>query len=284
MHTLFRVLWPSFLAAGIAEMAFFATIEPQTLYPFGQSATLSPIATYSLGFLFFWLICSASSLVTQFLQRPATELNHGDAEAAAKASAPPRPRKKRARGSRNFGLHEEIHKPNDAGGAWRVVSGVVRLDTPNACNGGSFAGLALTDDVIGAETMFFGRYAFRATALTPVVLAPWPGAAAEQSALRQALARAEGRTARVLALRTGHALDRVARLIRLLATSGGDGKTTLLPSLRDMSDITALTMETVSRSLSHLGRIGLFTSDEPRRGGGGGKRLSRITYVAEPTA
>jgi hypothetical protein len=72
------VLWPSFLVAGIAEMAFFTLINPQELYLLGEAVEFSPIATYSIGFFAFWTLCAASSLLTLYLagkpsgpQRPA---------------------------------------------------------------------------------------------------------------------------------------------------------------------------------------------------------------------
>lgn len=67
MKQVIWVLWPAFIAAGVAEVVFFTVIDPQQLYLFGNPVNLSPIATYSLGFLLFWLICSASSLMTYFM-------------------------------------------------------------------------------------------------------------------------------------------------------------------------------------------------------------------------
>jgi hypothetical protein len=64
------VLWPSFVAAAIAEFAFFAVADPQQLYWMGEPVTLSASATYSLGFLFFWLICAGSSVLTYLLLPP----------------------------------------------------------------------------------------------------------------------------------------------------------------------------------------------------------------------
>ena len=58
------VLWPSFVAAGIAEVVFFTVIDPQQLYLFGQPVSLSPVATYSFGFLMLWLVCIGASLIT----------------------------------------------------------------------------------------------------------------------------------------------------------------------------------------------------------------------------
>ena len=77
MHKIFRVLWPSFLVAGLAEGIFFTVIDPQELYLFGEPVHLSKIATYSIGFFGFWAVCAASSLMTWFLLLSAAEINKG---------------------------------------------------------------------------------------------------------------------------------------------------------------------------------------------------------------
>jgi hypothetical protein len=61
------VLWPAFIAAGIAEIVFFTVIDPQQLFLLGQPVALPAMATYSIGFLMFWLICAGSSLLTVFM-------------------------------------------------------------------------------------------------------------------------------------------------------------------------------------------------------------------------
>lgn len=73
-----QILWPSFLVAGLAEMIFFTVIDPQELYLFGEPVHYSPLATYSVGFIGFWLVCAASSLSTVFFQRTAEEINQRD--------------------------------------------------------------------------------------------------------------------------------------------------------------------------------------------------------------
>ncbi|WP_295505544.1 hypothetical protein [Accumulibacter sp.] len=61
------VLWPAFIAAGIAETIFFTMIDPRQLYLFGQLVEWSVTATYSTGFLLFWLVCIGSSLMTYLM-------------------------------------------------------------------------------------------------------------------------------------------------------------------------------------------------------------------------
>lgn len=65
-----EVVWPSFVAAGVGALLFFALIDPNLL---GQALEVDfeggAMAFYSLGFLFFWVLCAASSLLTAWLIR-----------------------------------------------------------------------------------------------------------------------------------------------------------------------------------------------------------------------
>ena len=61
------VLWPAFIAAGIAEVLFFTMIDPAQLYLFGERVEWSATATYSTGFFLFWLVCICSSLMTYLM-------------------------------------------------------------------------------------------------------------------------------------------------------------------------------------------------------------------------
>lgn len=64
------VLWPSFLAAGVAEVLFFTVFDPSE---FGASRTLA----YTAGFFLFWALAASSSALTWFLERGAAEVNRG---------------------------------------------------------------------------------------------------------------------------------------------------------------------------------------------------------------
>jgi len=69
------MLWSSFLAGGLAEVLFFTVIDPIQLYFLGHEVELGPLATYSLGFLFFWLLALASSALSLFLLADEEELS-----------------------------------------------------------------------------------------------------------------------------------------------------------------------------------------------------------------
>ncbi len=65
------VLWPSFIAAGLACAVFFAFVDPLRLrdisFP-GQA--LSRELGYTLGFFMFWAVTALASAVTGYLLRP----------------------------------------------------------------------------------------------------------------------------------------------------------------------------------------------------------------------
>lgn len=175
-----------------------------------------------------------------------------------------------------------IFRAGEQGKTWRVVSGSIRLDRASG-HGLAFGGLAVPGDVIGVETLLFGRYNCSARALAPCVLEPWLGdsGAAHPRRLLQVLMRVERRVAEVMALRSGRPLDRVQRLIRLLArpahagTSGWIG----LPRLSDMAEITDLSQETVSRIMAELKRRG----DVQPAGGGVARVTIRDPSMAAPS-
>lgn len=158
-----------------------------------------------------------------------------------------------ARCNDDFAAGAPIYAQGAEGLAWRVKSGVVRLDTLAATGSAQFASLAIAGDIIGCETLLFGAYTFTASALTRCQLAPWPEGeqAASGESLLASLARAQKRAADVVALRGGQAADRVLGLIRLLADPAGR---VVLPTRQDIADITDLRFETISRIMKQFER------------------------------
>ena len=75
MQRLMWVLWPAFLAAGVAEAIFFTVCDPFDLHFFGAPLELSREAIYTLGFFGFWALGAASSALTVFLERSPWEKN-----------------------------------------------------------------------------------------------------------------------------------------------------------------------------------------------------------------
>lgn len=176
------------------------------------------------------------------------------ADSGAKPDAPRR--------SLAFAAGAPIYRIGAPGLAWRVERGSVRLDADGHSSEACFASLSLPGDIIGSESMLFGSYAFSASALTHCELSPWPeGApAAEGNSLLRSLAASQRRAAELVALRGGEALKRVTGLIRIMAGAVSEDCTAnvVLPTRKDIADITALRLETVSRIIKHLERSGML--------------------------
>jgi len=68
------IAWPSFLVAGVAQSLFFTLFDPVEM-PVAGELGWSHTAVYSVGFFLFWAMCAASSALTWFLQRSASEVN-----------------------------------------------------------------------------------------------------------------------------------------------------------------------------------------------------------------
>jgi len=147
-----------------------------------------------------------------------------------------------------------IYRAASEGQAWRLRSGVVRLDNIGPKGEAVFASLAIAGDIIGCETLLFGAYTFSATALTQCEMSPWPegDSVPAGESLLASLAQAQRRAADVVALRGGQAADRVLGLIRLLVDSTGQ---VVLPMRQDIADITDLRFETISRIIKQLERM-----------------------------
>lgn len=70
------ILWPSFFAAGVATMVFFAAVDPEQLREITWTELpLSRQAGYTIGFFMFWACTFGSSLFTWILLRPASRFN-----------------------------------------------------------------------------------------------------------------------------------------------------------------------------------------------------------------
>jgi hypothetical protein len=65
------VAWPSFLAASLATMVFFAFFDPLHLGPDEEPPAwlANRMTGYAVGFFFFWAITLVSSAITAYLLR-----------------------------------------------------------------------------------------------------------------------------------------------------------------------------------------------------------------------
>lgn len=70
------IAWPSFFAAGVATMVFFAFVDPLKLRDMTvPGLAISREMGYSIGFFMFWCATASSSLFTWILLRPASRYN-----------------------------------------------------------------------------------------------------------------------------------------------------------------------------------------------------------------
>ena len=68
VHRFGAVLWPSFFAAGVATVVFFAVVDPHDLASITWTKLdVSREAGYSIGFFMFWACTSAASTFTALL-------------------------------------------------------------------------------------------------------------------------------------------------------------------------------------------------------------------------
>ncbi|HXE39948.1 MAG TPA: hypothetical protein VN639_15895 [Azonexus sp.] len=75
MSQLIKLLWLSFFTAALGETAFFAVIDPQLLYLFGQPVDWPPMVVYSVGFFMFWSLTALTAALVALLQKPGEEVN-----------------------------------------------------------------------------------------------------------------------------------------------------------------------------------------------------------------
>ena len=72
------ILWPSFFAAGVATMVFFALVDPDDLREITWShLELSREGGYTIGFFMFWACTAASSAFTWLLLNPNGRIRRG---------------------------------------------------------------------------------------------------------------------------------------------------------------------------------------------------------------
>jgi hypothetical protein len=70
------ILWPSFFAAGVGTMVFFAFVDPLQLRDITfPGLELNREAGYTIAFFMFWVATASASLFTWILLRPASRFN-----------------------------------------------------------------------------------------------------------------------------------------------------------------------------------------------------------------
>lgn len=70
-----NLLLISFFTAAVGETVFFAVIDPQLLYLFGEPVSWSPMVVYSVGFFMFWGLTALTAGLVAWLQKPGEAVN-----------------------------------------------------------------------------------------------------------------------------------------------------------------------------------------------------------------
>jgi CRP-like cAMP-binding protein len=156
-----------------------------------------------------------------------------------------------------------------------IVRGACRIDRPGADD--DDLQLALPGDLLGLEALHAWSPRGTVRALVDTVVMPLRrlSDAEWRDLLLHALLRRQAQGASLARVRAGTASERVRRVLLLLAGVDDHADPTAqdecslpdceLPSLLDLSALTATAPETVSRVVSSMRRAGLITDTGPRR-------------------
>ena len=73
------IAWPAFLMAGVLEVLVFAVVDPGDLHWFrGARIGWSTQAIYTLSFLIFWGVTTATGVLTALMMMGPEEVNRDD--------------------------------------------------------------------------------------------------------------------------------------------------------------------------------------------------------------
>jgi hypothetical protein len=73
---LMQVLWPAFLGAAAASGLFFSAVDPLEVNLVGIHLEGDRLATYTLGFLVFWVLFALSGALTYMLVNTESGRSH----------------------------------------------------------------------------------------------------------------------------------------------------------------------------------------------------------------
>lgn len=162
------------------------------------------------------------------------------------------------RNGRQLSKHEVLSL-DDLHALWRLESGALRIDSAGPDGSSEFTRLALPGDYVGVENLVGMQDSLTVRAITPALLVPVMLVEEGQRVqlLMDAIVKGHRRCRELLGLRTGEAVGRLKRLLKLLAGNERNGDSSgpiacILPSLKDIAFIVNLTPESVCRILGEL--------------------------------
>lgn len=149
-----------------------------------------------------------------------------------------------------------------------VIKGAVRVDCVDASGERHLVTVLLEDETIGPWLRPEAGDCYVMTALTTSLLERKPLDNEPAEMYAESLSSMARRAARLSSLVRGTAADRVLGLLSLLTGDRVDAAPIELPTRRNIAEITALTVETVSRTITRFRKEGVL---QPRR-----SRSSRV--------
>lgn len=180
---------------------------------------------------------------------------------------------------------------------WRVVSGVLRVDSAPKGEPARFVRLALPGDVVGVERWVGSKDRLRLRAVIAARLTPVDASGdAMMQILMETVVVAHQRCREVVSLRTGPAARRIQALLLMFAQRGvadgvDEGLATqdfAVPHLADLSDILGIAPETASRAFASMRSGDFLAARRPQKARlrsqvlGGLEGMSRLSTVLAP--
>ena len=169
---------------------------------------------------------------------------------------------------RSLGAREAL-APDELRQPWRVLSGVLRVDSAPKGEPARFVRLALPGDVVGVERWAGSNDSLRLRAVIAAQLTPVDATGdAMMHILMETVVVAHQRCREVVSLRSGPAARRIQALLLMFAQSGvaegvEEGLATqnfAVPHLSDLSAILDIAPETASRAFTSM-RSGDFLAE-----------------------
>ncbi|MDO6461450.1 hypothetical protein Q4485_12140 [Granulosicoccaceae sp. 1_MG-2023] len=74
-QTAIAILWPSFLLASVANVVFWAFVDPHEFGRITGYSEIDRMTAYSVGFIVLWFFTGFSSYLTLRFNRPRSDVN-----------------------------------------------------------------------------------------------------------------------------------------------------------------------------------------------------------------
>lgn len=189
---------------------------------------------------------------------------------------------------RNLAAREAL-VPDELRLPWRVVSGVLRVDSAPKGEPARFVRLALPGDVVGVERWVGSNDSLRLRAVIAARLTPVDASGdAMMQILMETVVVAHQRCREVVTLRSGPVAQRIKALLLMFAQGRRAGNGSVadcpVPYLADLSDLVDAAPETVSRVLGSMREHDFLQDRKPQKARFSSQALKGLEMVAGMSA